>query len=648
MKHILVVDDNKANLAAARDELAEEYIVTPVISGMQALKFLERKSPDLILLDINMPHMDGKETLAKIRTAEGEKHIPVIFLTADGSAETEAECLELGAEDFIAKPFIPTVMKSRIARTLELDELKCSLRSQLEAKSAETENLVLKALSAIAGASERREKYAAGHADETAYCADMIAAKMGLEPSFRRSLHFAALLCDIGKISVPEAILNKSGTLAPEEFEAIKKHAVSGGELLKDISFIGNIAEAALYHHERYDGKGYPDGLYGENIPLAARIIAAADAFSAMKSERVYRPALSTGEMLKEFEKGSGTQFDPEIAEIMTQLINSGLESGNNSLFNRILEDNSAEIRTRSDKDALTGLYNRMYTAARTDEILRKGGNGALIIFNADDFGEINNKAGHLAGDSVLRTVADAVSRCCDKGDIACRIGGDNFVIFTPCKKSDSDLASKAEKFTDEILYSADELSGVSVGISVFPRDGGNFSELYSSADKALYFSKRSGKGCCSFYSSEKDFEPEISSAADFDTVEQIINGKADGIFNVDYENFRQIYSFLSRCVKRRGEVIQTVLFTINGAVVGLKTDEAEAALAALERTASLSLRAVDVGAKFGSSQYIVLLTYTDIENGRRVAERVISGFEHICPIKNARVKYEIRTMLPH
>ena len=178
MKHILIVDDNKTNLVLAKQELSKEYQVTPVLSGMQALQFLEKMHTDLILLDINMPEMDGKETMRMIRENEEWAKIPIIFLTADSSPETEAKCLSDGADDFIAKPFVPQVMKSRISRILELNELRNDLETRLEEKTKEVELVTLNAIMAIAKTIEAKDRYTSGHSERVAKCSVAIAKRL--------------------------------------------------------------------------------------------------------------------------------------------------------------------------------------------------------------------------------------------------------------------------------------------------------------------------------------------------------------------------------------------------------------------------------------------------------------------------------------
>ncbi len=324
MKHILIVDDNKTNLVMAKQELSGEYLVTPVTSGAQALLFLEKKHTDLILLDITMPEMDGWETMQRIRANEEWSQIPIIFLTADSSPETEARCLTDGAVDFIAKPFVPQVMRSRIARILELHDLREDLATRLDEKTKQLELLTLNAVMAIAKAIEAKDSYTSGHSDRVAQGAVAIAKRLGWEEDKITNLKYVALLHDIGKIGVPDAVLNKPGRLDAEEMDIIRKHTSNGSGILSEIRTIPNLQNGALYHHERYDGTGYPMGLSGENIPLEARIIAIADSYDAMTSDRAYRKRLSDETVLSELHRGRGTQFDPELLDLFVTMLEDG------------------------------------------------------------------------------------------------------------------------------------------------------------------------------------------------------------------------------------------------------------------------------------------------------------------------------------
>lgn len=324
MKHILVVDDNKTNLTLVKSELADKYQVTPVISGFQALKFLEKKLPDLILLDLSMPEMDGRETMQKIRENEEWAKIPIIFLTADNTPETEEQCLAAGADDFISKPFVPQVMQRRVERILELYELRNDLEIRLEKKKQQVERVTLNAIMAIANMIEAKDAYTRGHSNRVAQCSVAIAKRLGMDEEEIKNINYMALLHDIGKIGVPDNILNKPFSLSEDEYAIMKNHPTKGYEILKNFSTIPHLHYGILYHHERYDGKGYPVGVKGDEIPYQARIIAIADTYDAMTSDRAYRKALPLDVVIEEFIENKGIQFDPQLVDVFLDMIKDG------------------------------------------------------------------------------------------------------------------------------------------------------------------------------------------------------------------------------------------------------------------------------------------------------------------------------------
>jgi len=323
---VVVVDDDPANLLMAKSALAEESIrVTALRSGEELLAYVAKKSPDLILLDILMPGMDGFETMERLKDSMREtREIPVIFLTADDNRDTERHGLELGATDFIRKPFLPEVLALRVRHAIELDRFQRDLAQEVDVKTKENEGLSLRIVQALAEAIDAKDAYTNGHSGRVAEYAVRIAARFGYSIRAQQEIYMAGLLHDVGKIGVPDEIINKPGKLTAEEYEIIKTHPAIGDKILKTIRERPELAVAARWHHERYDGRGYPDGLTGKEIPEIARIIAVADAYDAMTSRRSYRDILPEKAVRTELEKGKGTQFDPAFADIMLSLMDEG------------------------------------------------------------------------------------------------------------------------------------------------------------------------------------------------------------------------------------------------------------------------------------------------------------------------------------
>ena len=324
MYTILLVDDNKTNLQIVRGILGDSYALLPALSGEMALRYAERKHFDLALLDMRMPDMDGLETMRALRDIPHCATTPVIFLTGDTRPDMETECLRQGACDFIAKPFVPEVLRTRVARALELESFRKDLQGRLHAQSVALENIVLQTITAIANSLDAKDEYTKGHSLRVASYAVAMAEDRNWSTEACADLHKVALMHDVGKIGVPDTVLKKEGRLSEEEFAIIKEHTNIGANILKDISSIRNISLGAKYHHERFDGSGYPQGLKGHEIPELARIIAIADAYDAMTSDRCYRPNLGNNEALSRIRKGAGQQFDPDLVEVFVRLMESG------------------------------------------------------------------------------------------------------------------------------------------------------------------------------------------------------------------------------------------------------------------------------------------------------------------------------------
>jgi response regulator RpfG family c-di-GMP phosphodiesterase len=320
---VVVVDDDVTNLKMAGHILSKQQMrVTALKSGRALLDYVRSHKPDLILLDVRMPEMDGFETLEllKQQMAPGQE-IPVIFLTSVDNAEYEMKGLELGAMDFIKKPFVPGVLISRVKHIIQLVRLQKNLSDEVEIKTQENENLSLRIVQTLADAIDAKDTYTNGHSGRVAEYAREIARRYGYTRKQQDEIFMMGLLHDVGKIGVPDSVINKPSKLTEAEYAQIKTHSVMGERILRNIRERPKLAIAARWHHERYDGRGYPDGLSGESIPEEARIIAVADAYDAMTSRRSYRDILPQANVKREIEIGRGTQFDPQFAEIMLQII---------------------------------------------------------------------------------------------------------------------------------------------------------------------------------------------------------------------------------------------------------------------------------------------------------------------------------------
>ena len=329
-RNVIIVDDDAMNLQVAGKILSAGGIrVTALKSGKSLINYITDggKCPDLILLDVKMPEMDGYETLQKLRTISADAaKTPVIFLTADESQGAESKGLALGAMDFIRKPFVPEVLLLRVQHLIELVTLQNQLNYEVQQKTQENRMLLVHVVESLAAAIDTKDIYTRGHSGRVAEYAKKIAARAGYSEFRQDEVYMMGLLHDVGKIGIPNDIINKPSSLTDEEFAKIKEHPGMGAKILSNIKEDPELTVAARYHHERFDGRGYPDGLSGFDIPEAARIIAVADAYDAMSSNRSYREKLTNEKIMSELINGKGTQFDPKFADIMIDIMNEQLE----------------------------------------------------------------------------------------------------------------------------------------------------------------------------------------------------------------------------------------------------------------------------------------------------------------------------------
>lgn len=330
---VMLIDDDKINTKAVKSMLQGEFSVTVAHSGKEAFTLLKESKPDLILLDVYMPEMDGHEVIRTLKEESEYIDIPIIFLTSDVEEDTEIQGFSEGAIDFLRKPFRKDVAIQRIRRIIELSYLQKNLQLEVEKQTdvaekrrESVERLSWQMVQALANTIDAKDSYTNGHSTRVAQYSVMLAEKMGYTGEKLEQLQYAAMLHDIGKIGVPREIINKPSKLTDDEYAIIKTHPAIGEGILKEVTEIPDIAIGARWHHERYDGKGYPDGLSGEEIPELARIIGVADAYDAMTSKRSYRDVLPQEVVIGELEKGKGTQFDSDIAELMIQLIKEDTE----------------------------------------------------------------------------------------------------------------------------------------------------------------------------------------------------------------------------------------------------------------------------------------------------------------------------------
>jgi putative two-component system response regulator len=335
---ILIVDDTAENLHVLSGLLQSDYRVLAATSGERCFALARgMPKPDLILLDIMMPGLDGYQTLSLLRAEPATREIPVIFVTAMGGSEAQLHGLAVGAVDYITKPIDPPIVLARVRTQIELKRARDWLKDQniwLEAevarRMAENETIQTVSIRALAHLAEIRDPETGNHIHRTQNYVRALAQRLRDHPRFadfltERNIELlvkSAPLHDIGKVGVPDQILLKPGPLTPEEWEIMKTHAKLGsdaielaeGDAEQTVAFLTLAKEIAHWHHEKWDGSGYPDGLAGDRIPIAARLMAIADVFDALITRRPYKPPMSFERAREIIVAGCGQHFDPDIA----------------------------------------------------------------------------------------------------------------------------------------------------------------------------------------------------------------------------------------------------------------------------------------------------------------------------------------------
>lgn len=328
---ILVVDDTPANLRILTELLRADYTIRVATSGEVALTLASTLPyPDIILLDIMMPLMDGYEVCRRLKSVPETADIPIIFVTAMTDADDEAKGLDLGAVDYITKPFNPRLIKGRIRNHLDLKKHRDNLEALVKVRTAEIFATRAATIESLASLAETRDPETGGHIHRTQNYVRILAESLrtahpdiwGMSNETLELLYLSAPLHDVGKVGVPDAVLLKPGKLTPEEFEQIKQHTTFGYQSLSraekrlgSSSFLQLGAEIAISHHEKWDGTGYPKALAGVDIPQSGRLMALADVYDALISRRVYKAPFPHSQAVEIISAGRGKHFDPLVVD---------------------------------------------------------------------------------------------------------------------------------------------------------------------------------------------------------------------------------------------------------------------------------------------------------------------------------------------
>jgi len=332
---IFVVDDDITNLIFAKKALADSYDVFTAPSAAKMFSLFTTNTPDIILLDVDMPEIDGYAAIKIVKANEKTSHIPIIFLTAKSDPESELEGLSLGAVDYISKPFSLPLLRKRIEVHLQLKEFTDNLQEMVEAKTRSVLKLQNKILGTVAELVESRDNVTGTHIQGTQRCLGYLLDALKDSGEYKQEMAQwdtelivqSAQLHDVGKISIKDSILQKPGKLTPEEFEQMKGHVEAGVRIIEQIAgddeesdFLNYAKLLAGYHHEKWNGKGYPYGLAGEEIPLLGRLMAIADVYDALTSKRQYKDAFSHEKAVRIIVEEAGSHFDPKLVEIFLKI----------------------------------------------------------------------------------------------------------------------------------------------------------------------------------------------------------------------------------------------------------------------------------------------------------------------------------------
>ena len=496
----------------------------------------------------------------------------------------------------------------------------------------------------------------------------LIAGALGWDDKRINNLRNAAYMHDVGMIGIPDSIVNKPTRLTEEEYAIIQRHTLIGVDILKDITLIEHVAEVAHYHHERYDGTGYPEGLSGEEIPIEARIVAVADSYDAMNSKRIYRNALEKEKNIEELESCSGTQFAPVIAELFVRLIREGKVDtallpaepiGESKMDHyesettKFISDIMSTMQSQEDSDSydfLTGLPVRSKGEILIAQMMQEH-DGGLVFVDMDNLKKLNDVYGHKAGDRALKLLGNILK---DAGDnsIACRLGGDEFLLFLPDYSKDEIHACVKHIFFEFAKAKEDDVelrcADLSAGMSL-STNGATFEKCYREADKALYFVKQNGKGNYMFYHDMPLDRGMSGTGKDLELVAKALqqSGSYSGALDLEYRAFAKVYEYVNSLGERYRHKCYLVMVTMETFPDRMiYIEHIEEALGCMENAIREKIRKVDVCTRFSSMQYLIILFEAQEDRIANVMDRTFAQYNELYGKDDFIPRYEYIPMV--
>ena len=560
--------------------------------------------------------------------------------------------------------FLNLIRTVRSVRNLE----RLRQKKELESRRRQTERISLQTIKTLSVTVETKNVYTNGHSQRVADYSALIAGALGWDDKRINNLRNAAYMHDVGMIGIPDSIVNKPTRLTEEEYAIIQRHTLIGADILKDITLIEHVAEVAHYHHERYDGTGYPEGLSGEEIPIEARIVAVADSYDAMNSKRIYRNALEKEKIIEELESCSGTQFDPVIAELFVRLIREGKVDtallpaepiGESKMDHyesettKFISDIMSTMQSQEDSDSydfLTGLPVRSKGEILIAQMMQEH-DGGLVFVDMDNLKKLNDVYGHKAGDRALKLLGNILK---DAGDnsIACRLGGDEFLLFLPDYSKDEIHACVKHIFFEFAKAKEDDVelrcADLSAGMSL-STNGATFEKCYMEADKALYFVKQNGKGNYMFYHDMPLDRGMSGTGKDLELVAKALqqSGSYTGALDLDYRAFAKVYEYVNSLGERYRHKCYLVMVTMETFPDRMiYIEHIEEALGCMENAIREKIRKVDVCTRFSSMQYLIILFEAQEDRIANVMDRTFAQYNELYGKDDFIPRYEYIPMV--